>query len=71
MEPTRLVKTYGAHDWILLDELVPGVSRTKSTGPDAKRDFGLKGLAAFLQENDLIIREKYWAEKAAAKAKVE
>lgn len=53
----KLIKEFGAHDWVLLDELIPGVWKTNSLGKDRKKNFALKSIATFLQDsNDLPAR---------------
>ncbi|BGP41526.1 hypothetical protein JCM10450v2_005574 [Rhodotorula kratochvilovae] len=46
--PTKLLKQFGAHDWILHDWSVPTSWRTKATGPESKFTYGLDALVGLL-----------------------
>ncbi|GAA5826369.1 hypothetical protein JCM3770_000640 [Rhodotorula araucariae] len=46
--PTKLVKQFGAHDWILHDWSVPTSWRTKASGPESKFTYGLDALVGLL-----------------------
>lgn len=65
--PITVEKTHGMHDWIFIEQVIPGLTKTNTVGKDAKPDFGVKNVAAFLQGNDLLIRAAFWASKSSTK----
>ena len=67
VSPVTLLKSLGAHDSYLFDYVIPGVWRTRSKGPDAVFDYGLRNMCDFMQEVDILARRKFWEEKRATK----
>lgn len=50
----------------LLSQFIPGVYKTRSTGPDAQLSWGLNSVADFMQETDLRVRKGKHAATATA-----
>ncbi|KAL8287572.1 hypothetical protein RQP46_003430 [Phenoliferia psychrophenolica] len=70
VNPVKVCKPLGVHDWILFDLSVPGVYITKSKGPDSKRSWGLEQLGDFLQDTAMRVRKASRAEKASTSSEV-
>ncbi|SCV74955.1 BQ2448_7984 [Microbotryum intermedium] len=68
VEPAKLFKPLGAHDWILYDSFIPGLYKTHSFGPDRVATHNISVVADFLQSVDVRIREEH---RAQAKQDVE
>ncbi|GAA5832343.1 hypothetical protein JCM11251_006416 [Rhodosporidiobolus azoricus] len=48
VEPKKLFKPYGIHNWLTFDYIIPFLSRTKSRGPDRDFSWGLNNTIDFL-----------------------
>ncbi|KAM0750666.1 alpha/beta-hydrolase [Meredithblackwellia eburnea MCA 4105] len=66
IEPFKLCKQYGSHDWIMYDYSIPGISVTNALGDDREFNWGAEAMCDFFQDVDLKHRKAQWDVISAA-----